>query len=69
MRIEDYWKDGTEYYVCFETKTHRFIEKIIILPGGTTEEQAEKIIMSSFNNIERIVDLEERVDILSYIGL
>lgn len=29
MRIEDHWKDGTEFYVRFETKTHRFIEKVI----------------------------------------
>lgn len=69
MRIEDCWKDGIEYYVRFETKAHRYIEKIIILPGGTTPEQAEKIVMSSFNNIERVVDLDERVDILTYISV
>lgn len=69
MRIEDFWKDGTEYHVCFETKAHRFIEKTIILPGGTTLEQAENIVMSSFNNIERVVELDEREDILAYIGV
>ena len=69
MRIEDFWKDGTEYYVRFETKSHRFIEKIIILPGGTTQEQAEKIVLSSFKNIERVVNLVEQEDILAYIGV
>lgn len=66
MKIEDYWKDGTEYYVQFETETHRFIEKTIILPVGITLEQAKNIVMTSFNNIKRVVVLEERVEILAY---
>ncbi|AOA04138.1 hypothetical protein [Carnobacterium maltaromaticum] len=68
MRIEDHWKDGTEFYVRFETKTHRFIEKVIVLPRGITREKAEDLIKKSFHNVERIVELDEGPDLLTYAG-
>lgn len=69
MRIEDHWKEGTEFYVRFETKTHRLISKNIILPSDTTLKQAEYIVLSSFNNIKRIVNLYERESALICIGV
>lgn len=69
MKIEDHWKEGTEYYVRFETKTHRFIEKVVVLPQGITRDQAEELVGKSFRNVERVVELEERPDLLTYAGV
>ena len=68
MRIEDYWKDGTEFYVRFETKSRRIISKVVVLPQGITREQAKDLIRKSFLNVERIVELEEGPDLLTYAG-
>lgn len=68
MRIEDHWKDGTEYYVRFETKTHRFIEKVVVLPQGITRDQAKELIKKSFRSVERIVELNEGPNLLTYAG-
>lgn len=69
MKIEDHWKEGTEYYVRFETKTHRFIEKVVVLPQGITRDQAEELVGKSFRNVERVVELEEGPDLLTYAGV
>ncbi len=68
MRIEDHWEDGTEFYVSFETKSRRIISKVIVLPQGITHEKAEELIKKSFLNVERIVELEEGPDLLTYAG-
>ncbi len=68
MKIEDYWKDGTQYYVRFETTTHRFIEKVIVLPSGITLEKAEDLVKKSFNKVERVVELDVGPELLTFTG-
>lgn len=62
MRIEDYWEDGTEFYVKFKSKDARIISKQLIVSPTTTEKEVVEIIHSCFNKVDKVIYIEELND-------
>lgn len=64
MKIEDYWYDGVEYYIMFETSCKRKIRKNLILPTQLNKLEIEKIVMNKFRSVQKVVVIEEIQDVL-----
>lgn len=63
MKIEDFWKDISIYYIQFETKvsdegTKRTIDKQIVLPIDYSKKQVEEVIYTYFKNVEHVTHIE-----------
>lgn len=58
MSIEDYWFDGSLYYLEFLTMDGRTISRELIVPIGLAENMIDCIIMKSFKNIKKIVSID-----------
>lgn len=58
MSIDDYWFDGSLYYVKFLTMDGRTISRDIIVPIGLAESMIDFIVMNSFKNVKKIVSID-----------
>ncbi|CAD5898798.1 conserved hypothetical protein [Carnobacterium maltaromaticum] len=65
MRIEDYWEDTAAYYVSFEGVNNQRIDRLIILPAEMEDiEEVRKIVITRFNNVQRVLAIDKWDDTL-----
>lgn len=65
MRIEDFWSDIDIYHVSFEVKTGigemakvKKINKTVVFPAGTTEEEVITLVMNRFSKVKNIQSID-----------
>lgn len=62
MTIEQYWNDVTIYYVVFQTHTNLEISKTLVFPTEWSQEKVKTSISNCFNNVKKIIVIEEDAD-------
>lgn len=65
MRIEDFWEDRKAYYISFVSVNNQLIDRMIILPPNYIDtDEIEKVIHTKFNNVKKVMHINEWDDAL-----